>query len=230
MRYDPWSEEQIRKLSYSVLARGVERFREALQHLGDAQSQHVTRLRRGLGVMQRELKRRRLARQAQRRPAGGGGAPVRLAEAAGGPPNQSSNNQSSNNQSSNDRPRAADRESEPVWRLIPHLNESSSKIVSVLDEEGVIRHQSDPVKWLLGFDAETLVGQSLEAVLCGSSRERAEEAVDRMARGEEKFDTWRFEFRTASGETFWLEGMASNFLRDPRLGGILVYWRELAGR
>ena len=123
-------------------------------------------------------------------------------------------------------PSATPVEEEPVWRLIPHLNDTSSNIVSVLSEEGIVRYQSKPVKWLLGFEAETLVGQSLGELLCPSCEERAQEAVARMVRGEEKFDCWRLQFRTASGGSFWMEGMASNFLRDPRLNGILVYWRE----
>jgi PAS domain S-box-containing protein len=119
--------------------------------------------------------------------------------------------------------------SEPIWRLIPHLSGTSSKVVAVLSGEGVVRHQSAPIKWLLGFDAEEFIGKPLRAFLCDGSRERAREAIARMARAEEKFDCWRLEFQTASGGSLWLEGMASNFLRDPRLGGILVYWRELAG-
>ena len=271
MTHDPWSEEQIHKLNKGVLVRGVQCFRRALRHLGDAESKHVARLRRGLRVMQRELARRRLTKNPQQRPVGDGAStclgdetPVRRADdatarAAGAAKEAAferapaaravrqndstqprSEEPSSEKPSSEERPyaerqprsgreratAAGEPEGEPVWRLIPHLNESSSKIVSVLDGDGVIRHQSEPVKWLLGFDADALVGRSLSTLLCASSRERAQEAVARMAQDEEKFDTWRFEFRTASGGTCWLEGMASNFLCDPRLGGILVYWRE----
>ena len=126
-------------------------------------------------------------------------------------------------------PDADGERAEPVWRLIPHLSSTSSKVISVLSAEGVIRYQSKPIKWLLGYDADDFVGVSLTEFLHIDSRERAEEAVARMAGAEEKFDSWRLQFHTASGGTFWLEGMASNFLNDSRLGGILVYWRELSG-
>ncbi|PSQ99303.1 MAG: hypothetical protein BRD48_04675 [Bacteroidetes bacterium QS_9_68_14] len=119
--------------------------------------------------------------------------------------------------------------SEPIWRLIPYLSGTSSKVVSVLDEEGVVLYQSAPIKWLLGYDAEELIGEPLRAFLQAGSQSRFEEAVARMARAEEKFERWRLLFSTASGGALWLEGMASNFLRDARLGGILVYWRELVG-
>jgi PAS domain S-box-containing protein len=122
-----------------------------------------------------------------------------------------------------------DSDAEPIWRLIPDLRGTSTKVVSVLDEDGTLRYQSDLVKSLLGFDADALVGRPLEALLCDASRQQAREAVARMVNDKEKFDSWRFEFHTASGGTIWLEGMASNFLRDPRLGGILVYWRAYAG-
>ena len=119
------------------------------------------------------------------------------------------------------------KEPEPVWRLIPHLSGTASKVVSILDDDGTIRYQTDPIKWLLGFDADVLLGEPLTSFLCPNSKSQAEEHIARMADHEEKFDCWRLQFCTASGGTLWLEGMASNFLRDPRLGGILVYWREL---
>jgi PAS domain S-box-containing protein len=124
--------------------------------------------------------------------------------------------------------KAASREQPaPFFRLIPQLKNTSSKIVSVLSEEGVVRYQSDPIKWLLGFDAEVLIGRSLEAFVCPASKAPFEKAVARMERRQEKFDNWQVQFQTASGGARWLEGMASNFLHDPRLGGILVYWREM---
>ena len=246
MTHDPWSEEQIHKLNKGVLVRGVRCFRRALRHLGDAESKHVARLRHGLRVMQRELTRRRLTKNPQQRPAGAAKEAAFERALAARALRQNDSTQPRSGEPSSEKPSSgerpyADRQprsgrerataagelaGEPVWRLIPHLNESSSKIVSVLDEDGVIRYQSEPVKWLLGFDADALVGRSLSTLLCASSRERAREAVARMVQDKEKFDTWRFEFRTASGGTCWLEGMAANFLCDPRLGGILVYWRE----
>ena len=205
MMTDSWNAEQMSRLRTSVLRRSVRRFRVALRHLGDRKTAPVERLRRGLRAMKRELARR--GSQEAPRPSA-----ERGDEREGG-----------------DDETPAPSMSEPIWRLIPHLSGTSSKVVAVLSGEGVVRHQSAPIKWLLGFDAEEFIGKPLRAFLCDGSRERAREAIARMARAEEKFDCWRLEFQTASGGSLWLEGMASNFLRDPRLGGILVYWRELAG-
>jgi hypothetical protein len=51
-------------------------------------------------------------------------------------------------------------------------------------------------------------------------------AIDRMVRQEATFDAWTLRFYTASTD-LWLEGLASNFLKDPRLGGIMIYWRKI---
>jgi PAS domain S-box-containing protein len=117
----------------------------------------------------------------------------------------------------------------PLFRLIPQLKDTASKVVSVLSGEGIVRYQSEPVKGLLGFDSDQLVGEPLEVVLRPRSKEPLRESLAQMGRQEAKFDQWRFQFRTASGDSLWLEGMASNFLHDPRLGGVMVYWRELVG-
>jgi PAS domain S-box-containing protein len=222
-----WNDEQMRRLRTSVLERGVRRFRRALQHLADRHTAPVNRLRRGLRAMEGELARRGqqdAAQQAAARAGRGDGAPVGES-ASPAPPGDGE-------EGATHAPPPEDREpsaSEPIWRLIPYLSGTSSKVVSVLDEEGVVRYQSAPIKWLLGYDAEELIGEPLRAFLQAGSQSRAEEAVARMARAEEKFECWRLLFSTASGGALWLEGMASNFLRDARLGGILVYWRELVG-
>lgn len=240
------------RLRTSILRRGVKRFRMALRHLEDRQNASVERLRRGLHAMEGELARRgqpAADRQVAARAGRGNGAAVeparaslpraatseapvpRSSQAGGEEAGAAEDSPAAPSAEGTDgeppRPQSPTSEAEPIWRLVPYLNGTSSKVVAVLDEESVIRYQSAPIKWLVGFKAEKLVGEPLRAFLCDGSQERAAEAVARMACGEEKFDSWKLEFQTASGESLWLEGMASNFLRDPRLGGILVYWREL---
>lgn len=248
MSPDPWGKDQMRLIDSSVLQRSVERFRQALQYLEHSRSQYVQRLRRGLYAMEEELGRRTGTPQRN----SGDGAPVlseekglclesTLTSFGGGENDRAtvcepvSPGEGKAEEASPASARVGRDSSvqgwgnEPVWRLIPHLSGTSSKVVTVLSDEGVVRYQSEPIKWVLGFEAALFTGEPLESFLCSSSREQAAEAVARMGRGEEKFDCWRLEFRTASGGSFWMEGMASNFLHDPRLGGILVYWREYVG-
>jgi PAS domain S-box-containing protein len=97
----------------------------------------------------------------------------------------------------------------------------------VLDEDGSIRYQTESTKRLLGYNDNELVGRSLVDLLHLHSKAAGRAAINRMTRNESKFEAWKLRFNTASGDTIWLEGMASNFLKDPRLGGIMVYWREL---
>ncbi len=118
---------------------------------------------------------------------------------------------------------------EPFWRLIPRLQGASSNVITVLDAQGTVRYQSRPVRWLLGHRAEDLVGRPFASLLCAPSVGVARAALAHMAAGGARFDLWRLCFRTVAGEGLWLEGMASNFLKDPRLDGIMVYWRELTG-
>lgn len=114
---------------------------------------------------------------------------------------------------------------EPFWRFIPRLEGTSSNLVTVLDEEGMIRYQSPPIKWVLGYEPSQVEGRPLTTFLHEQSQQTARQAVDRMTEEEKPAAHWELCFRAASGNYWWLEGMATNFLKDPRLGGILVYWR-----
>ena len=113
---------------------------------------------------------------------------------------------------------------DPIWRLMPHLDGTSSKVVTVLDEKGLVRYQSRSICHLLGLRAEQCVGRPLWGLLREESQEAARKAVRQMAENEAPFGKWRFCFQSASGGKRWLTGKAVSFLKDPRLGGIVVSW------
>ena len=228
----PWSRERLRGLSSSVLVRSASRLREALRHLEPARSPSVDRIHQDLRAVEGEIERRGLTADAFFRAEGEADGTNRDRE--GSKPEMPVGGVSDTGGGSNTEGRGtvdatASPERGPLFRFIPQLKGTPSKVISVLSEEGVVRYQSEPIQWLLGFDAEVLVGQPLEEFVCHRSQALLEEGVARMRRREEKFDSWRLQFLTASGEALWLEGMVSNFLYDPRLEGILVYWRELVG-
>lgn len=114
-----------------------------------------------------------------------------------------------------------------LWRLIPRLDGVSREAVTVLDDQGYVQFLSVPMKRLLGYAQEDLLGHSLFTYLQEQSKKAAEDAINRMVQQGERFSQWRLCFESASGTTCWLEGNAANFLTDPRLGGIMIYWREL---
>lgn len=113
------------------------------------------------------------------------------------------------------------------WRLIPQLTRTTSKVISVLGEDGTIRYQNHVMCRLLDYEAGEAVGRPLTHLLHPHSKSAARVSIGRMARQEATFDAWTLRFYTASKNTIWLEGLASNFLKDPRLGGIMVYWRRI---
>lgn len=223
----------MRNLNDGVLARSARSFRQALRHLpASASEPSVRKIRRGLSAVERELERREASPEGDSAPDDGrvsdrsaSAKPEGVAQTA--PGDRSSERNAPSEEAA---PAVTSEGDAPLFRLIPQLTGTFSKAVSVLSGDGTVRYQSEPVKWLLGFDAEELVGERLAEFVQPRSQEPLEAGVARMQAREEKFDSWRVQFRTASGGRFWLEGMASNFLGDPRLGGILVYWRELAGR
>lgn len=117
--------------------------------------------------------------------------------------------------------------SRTFWRLIPRLDGTTTRMVTALDDDGTILYQSPPVERFLGYSPSEMVGVPLVEFLKEPSRTAARDAFRRMTDEGWLFDSWRFCFEMASGERMWLEGQASNFLKDPRLGGIIVYWQEM---
>ena len=114
-----------------------------------------------------------------------------------------------------------------LWRLIPRLDHTSSKAVMVLNAEAVVQFQSLPVEQFLGYAADEVVGHPMTAFLDRCSKKAARKAIERMVKFGERFSEWHFCFQPASGEKLWLKGKAANFLKDPRLAGIMVYWDKL---
>ena len=105
---------------------------------------------------------------------------------------------------------------------------ATSKAITLLDADGIIRQQSLPIKWLLGYEPAQLLGRPLTDLLHPGSQQAARRAVERMTRQGQLFDFWHLRFRTASGHTCWLEGKASNHLADAAHPCIVVFWKELA--
>lgn len=112
------------------------------------------------------------------------------------------------------------------WRLIPHLGPTLGEAIMLLGEDGSIHFHSPPLLDLLGCSRERINGTCIVNHLAKPSRDAARNALRRMREDGERFRQWHFCFRTTTGEKKWLLGRAVNFLKDPRLGHILVCWKE----
>jgi PAS domain-containing protein len=118
------------------------------------------------------------------------------------------------------------RRRDPFWHLKPTLQNVAKQLVTILDAEGHIRYASPPFEAIFGRAGWPLVGAPLRAFVVPAQRPRFDAVLADLRSGT-RFDAWTLTLEAATGDTHPLEGRASNFLDDPRLGGVLVYWLDV---
>ncbi len=106
---------------------------------------------------------------------------------------------------------------------------NSNDIVFVVDEVGVVRFASPAFKTLLGFPAESAIGNNITAYVHPDDREVALAAFAEFSAG-----TLREPVRTrvvrASGDWLEVEAVATNMVDDPVLAGHVITVRDVTER
>jgi PAS domain S-box-containing protein len=105
--------------------------------------------------------------------------------------------------------------------------ENGSDIVSVLGADGEIKYQSPSGERILGYDAETMIGENVFEYLHPDDRETVAEQFRGVVNDTERAtETVDYRFRHADGSWVWLESIASN--RSPEaVDGYVVNSRDI---
>jgi diguanylate cyclase (GGDEF)-like protein/PAS domain S-box-containing protein len=120
--------------------------------------------------------------------------------------------------------RALERRSEERVRA---LIEHSSDVITVVDEELIIRWQSSSSRSTLGRAPDSLVGTRLSELVHPEDVLALEE---QLAAGKERTGTFTARFRHADGEWLHLEAIAENRLADPAVEGVILSMRDVSER
>ena len=108
--------------------------------------------------------------------------------------------------------------------------QQASDVITVLDADLVVRHQTASAGRFLGYDAGTLVGGRLLELVHPDDLPAAEAFfADLVAQPGVRPET---EFRFRSGDARWvnIEALGNNLLQDPRVHGIVVTIRDVTKR
>ena len=121
-------------------------------------------------------------------------------------------------------------ELEQVRETFERYVENASDIITVVDETGVIKYNSQAVDDILGYDPESLVGACVFDYLHPDDRDElmAEflELVDDPAAKTERVE---YRFEHADGSWVWLESIGSNQM-DSAVDGYVINSREITDR
>ncbi|THF68989.1 PAS domain S-box protein [Deinococcus sp. Arct2-2] len=111
------------------------------------------------------------------------------------------------------------------------LVQNASDLITVLDERGVILYESPSVNAVLGYAPEDLIGHSVLEYLPAETHDEVLRIVAALVTGGAG-TTVRptFRFRHANGEWRALEGLMTNLLGDPHVGGIVINSHDITDR
>jgi diguanylate cyclase (GGDEF)-like protein/PAS domain S-box-containing protein len=110
------------------------------------------------------------------------------------------------------------------------LVQHSSDLIFVVDDRGVVQFASSSVARILGHMPESLVGVPLPALAHPDDAGRVSACVDLAVQlpGVSPPTEWRL--RGPDGHSVEVEAVATNLLRDPTVGGIVLNARDIGER
>ncbi|HEY8489573.1 MAG TPA: EAL domain-containing protein [Dehalococcoidia bacterium] len=110
------------------------------------------------------------------------------------------------------------------------LVQNSSDVVLVAEPGGVIRYISPSVEGMLGYQPEALLGMNSWDMVHPEDVPDAQEVIRGIFSESGGFRTAELRARHRDGSWRWLEVRATNLLRDPAVGGVVVNYRDITER
>lgn len=105
--------------------------------------------------------------------------------------------------------------------------EHATDIVSVLDENGIIRYESPAVERILGYDQDELVGEHAMEYIHPDDREEVMETFyNAIEQSGTVYDEVEFRFRHADGSWEWLQSTGVNRMAES-VGGYVIVSRDV---
>ncbi|ELY40703.1 histidine kinase N-terminal 7TM domain-containing protein [Natronorubrum tibetense] len=108
--------------------------------------------------------------------------------------------------------------------------ENASDLITMVDEDGIIRYQSPSCTTVLGFTPSELEGRSAFELVHPDDRAALLEQFRSGLDAEIAVDRAEYRLRTADGEWRDVETIGSNLLEDPFVEGVVLNTRDITDR
>jgi diguanylate cyclase (GGDEF)-like protein/PAS domain S-box-containing protein len=121
------------------------------------------------------------------------------------------------------------RKSEERFRF---LIQNSSDVVMVVRADGVTHYVSPAVERILGYKPEDGIGRSVftPAIMHPDDLERVREVFAWLIGSPDTSTTIDFRLRHVDGRWIHVEAIGKNLLYDPRIGGVVINYRDITER
>ncbi len=110
------------------------------------------------------------------------------------------------------------------------LVQHSSDLVTVVDELGTVRYQSESSRRVLGYDPEYLLGRSLCDLMDATRASALLEALRQSSPERLRVHTLHSTWRHATGRECQVEVTITNLLDNPAVGGLVLNTRDVTDR
>jgi two-component system cell cycle sensor histidine kinase/response regulator CckA len=115
----------------------------------------------------------------------------------------------------------------PGAELLASLIEFSLDAVVLVDAGGVIRWANAAAASVFGYEVSDLAGTRARDLVEPADRDAWQALVDALFDHPEAPGRGRFRCRHRDGSVRWTEGVARNLLHEPRIGAIVVHFRDV---
>jgi diguanylate cyclase (GGDEF)-like protein/PAS domain S-box-containing protein len=110
------------------------------------------------------------------------------------------------------------------------LTESSIDLISVSDENGILRYQSAALRHLLGYDPADTVGKCVHDLVHRDDAEHVRAAFRRMVETRHLTEPVEFRLRHRNGSWRTFESLGTNCLGNPHIKGVVWNSRDITDR
>jgi PAS domain S-box-containing protein len=110
------------------------------------------------------------------------------------------------------------------------LLENASEVITIYEEDGVVRYISPSVEKILGYAQDEMISRRDLVHVHPDNVDSFEDMFAQMLDHPNEQVTVQFQFRRKDEEYVWLEATGTNLMADPAIQGILVNTRDITER
>ena len=110
------------------------------------------------------------------------------------------------------------------------LLENSSEIITIYDQEGVLKYVSPSVSHILGYKEKELVGKNDRYLVDDNDQSKVQDLYNKLLKNPKETYTIEYRYYKKTGDKVWLEATGKNMLKDPSINGIVFNSRDITER
>ena len=121
-------------------------------------------------------------------------------------------------------------EVENAQKRLYSLLENASEVISIYDEEGIVKYESPSVKHILGYAPEEVIGKNAFEFVHTSENSITKSIFLELLENPSEPKTFEYQYKKNEDEILWLESTGRNFLDNPAINGIIFNTRDITVR